>query len=328
MGDAADLVAELLLLRLVTANLHIPAHQAGGQPGVLALAADGLAEVIFADRDRDDFLLLVDCDRDQLGGLECLADQLRWILTPAYDIDLLVIELADDVLHAGSAHPDASTDGIDLRVIAPDGDLGAETRFAGDGADVHGVIGNLVYLSLKQAADEIRVAARKDNLRAAAFVLHRKHVTTDAVTDIVIFTLHPLLVRHDALELAEIDHHVVALEAAHRSGNDVARTVLELLVDHFLLRLAEALHHRLLCSLDGDAAEILRGNIELKCSADLRRSVLLLCKAYRNLVELVLVVVIGNDGKGSENSGITFLGINVSTQLLDGIRTWNHFPVG
>ena len=92
--------------------------------------------------------------------------------------------------------------------------------------------------------------------------------------------------------------------------------------------MAEALHHRLLCSLDGDTAEILRGDVELKRSTDLRRSVLLLCKAHRNLVELVLVVVIGNDGKGSENSGITFLGINVSTQLLDGIRTWNHFPVG
>ena len=61
-----------------------------------------------------------------------------------------------------------------------------------------------------------------------------------------------------------------AIEAAHRAADDFARAILELLVNHFLLDLANALHHRLLGGLRGDAAEIPRRHFHFHCVARFR----------------------------------------------------------
>ncbi len=189
------------------------------------------------------------------------------------------------------------------------------------------MVGDLVDLSFKKAADEIRVAAGEDDFRAPAFVLHRQHVAADAIADVVVFALDTLAVRHDPLELAQIDHHVVALEAADGAGNDIPRPVLELLVNHFLLRLAEALHHRLFGGLDGDATEVFRCDVKLKGASYFDPGILLLGRAQGHFVELVLMVVIGHNGEGREDSRLTFLRVHLGAEGLDCVGTWNHFPI-
>ena len=85
---------------------------------------------------------------------------------------------------------------------------------AGDAADFDGAVGDFVDFGFEQSADEIRVAAREDDFRAAAFVFDGEHIATDTIADVVIFALDAFAIGHDAFELAEVDHHIVALEAA------------------------------------------------------------------------------------------------------------------
>ena len=190
------------------------------------------------------------------------------------------------------------------------------------------MVGNFVHLGFEQTADEVRVAAGKDDFRAAAFVFDGEHVATDAVADVVVLALHAFAVRHDALELAEVDHHVVALEAADGAGNHVAGAVLEFLVNHFLLRLAEALHHRLLGGLHGDAAEILGRDVEFLDLADLGFRVFLDRCGKGDFVEFVRVVLIGHHGEQGKNPGFALLGVHLGTQRFDGIGAGNHLAVG
>src|SRR5690606_7741229 len=112
------------------------------------------------------------------------------------------------------------------------GDLGAVAGFAGDAADFHGAIGNFVHFRFEEAADEVRMTAGEDDLGAAAFVFHGHDVGADAVTDVVFLGLDALAGRHDALELAEVDEDIAAVEAPDGAGDDVSRAVLELLVNH------------------------------------------------------------------------------------------------
>ena len=188
--------------------------------------------------------------------------------------------------------PTQAPTGIDLRVVGMDGDLGAVAGLAGDAADFHGAVGDFADLGLEQAPDEIRVAAGQDDLRARGLVFDRHHVGADPVADVVFLGRHPLPRRHHALELAEVDHHIAALEAADRARHDVAGAVLELLVDHLLLGLAQALHHRLLGRLRRDPPEILRRHVELHRVAGLAVRIAARGQFERHFVELVGVIVV------------------------------------
>ena len=87
-------------------------------------------------------------------------------------------------------------------------------------------------------------------------VFHGDDVGAEAVADVVILGLDPLAGGHDGLEFAEVDDDIRALEPADGAVDDLAGAVLELVINHLLLHLADALHHRLLGGLGGDAAEI------------------------------------------------------------------------
>ena len=295
MGGATDLVAELFLFGLILADLDVPAHQAGGKAGVLTLAADRLAEVLLGNGDMNTFFGFVDLDVDEFGGFEGFADQLGGIFAPADDVDLFVVEFANDVFDARSTHAHTGTDGVDLWVDTPDSHLGAESGFTGDAAQLHRVVGNLVDLGFEQTTHEVRMTAGKNDFRAAAFVLHSEHVAADTVTNVVVFALDALAVGHDAFKFAEVNHHIITLEAADGARNDVTGAVLEFLVDHLLLGLTQTLHHGLLGCLYGDAAEVLGSDVEFDGFVDLDLGLLLLSGAQRHFVEFIAVVFVGDN---------------------------------
>src|SRR3954470_21471503 len=102
------------------------------------------------------------------------------------------------------------------------------------------------------------MAARNDDLRSANAVLDRDDIRAQAIADVVVLNHDAFALRHDGFELAEVENHIRAVEAANRAADNLAGAILELLVDHLLLDLADALHHRLLRRLRGNAAEVLR----------------------------------------------------------------------
>ena len=128
------------------------------------------------------------------------------------------------------------------------------------------------------------MAARDDNLRAADPVLHRNDVGAQPVPDVVIFDDHPFPLRHDRFELAEIEDHIGTVETPHGAADDLARAILELLVNHFLLDLADALHHRLLRGLGRDAPEVFRRHFDFHFTADGGVRIDPACLGYGDLV--------------------------------------------
>src|SRR4029077_13209168 len=130
---------------------------------------------------------------------------------------------------------------------------GSVTGFSRDPPDLDGAVVDLAHFQFEQTANEIRMTPRNDNFRPADSVLDRDDVGAQAIANVVVFHHHALSLRHDRLKFSEIENHVGTIEPADRAANDFARAVLELFVNHFLLDLANALHHRLLGGLGRDA---------------------------------------------------------------------------
>ena len=87
------------------AHLDIPAHQAGGEAGILAPAADGLGEVFVVLDDNEDFSgFLVHGDFPRFHGAESFPDEGDGVFRPFQDVHFFIVELPDDVFDAGAAH--------------------------------------------------------------------------------------------------------------------------------------------------------------------------------------------------------------------------------
>src|SRR5207244_7227810 len=130
------------------------------------------------------------------------------------------------------------------------------TGFSRDSADFDRPVGNLAHFQFKKAAHKIWMAARDDDFRTAQSVFNGHNIRAETIADVVIFNNHSFTLRHDRLKFSKIENHIRTIEPAHSAADDLARAIFELLINHFLLDLANALHHRLLGSLRSDAAEI------------------------------------------------------------------------
>src|SRR6476660_8649444 len=89
-------------------------------------------------------------DAADFGWLESLFREHDRIFVILDDVDLLATEFANDGLHTHALHPDAGADRVDVFVFRHDGDLGALTGFARDGANLYGAIVDFRNFRLEQ----------------------------------------------------------------------------------------------------------------------------------------------------------------------------------
>src|ERR1039458_4377889 len=281
---------------------------------------------------------LVDDEIPQLGWGQRVVDVLPNIRVPADDVNLLTTEFTHDVFHTHSAHADASADGIDLFVVRQDGNLRAVTCLAGDAFNLDGLVRDFRDFKFEKFADEIGMATGKNDLRAVQGVFDAQRVRANAVAGLIFLRGHALPAGHNAFDFAEINDYITALEAAHGAGKDIAGATLELLEHHVLFDLADALEHCLLGGLRGDAAKILRGDLNLdvftkldvrKAASGVRQGDLIV------LVNDVLDHQLLREGPNSARLAVdldaeiargtdTFLG-RLEQSLLDGLK--QDFPV-
>ena len=269
-GGAVDAAFEFLVGAFVFFDLDVPAHEVFGEADVLAVAADGLGEVFFADADEDAAIDWVDGDFvvADLSGFEGVLEEGLGVIAPLDDIDLFVIEFADDVFDASAAHADAGADWVDLGVCGEDGDFGTVACFAGDGADFDGTVGDFADFAFEEAFDEVGVGAAEDDFGAAGAVFDGDDVEAEAVADGVVLGGDAFLFGDDAFEFAEVHDDVAFFEAADGAVDDIAGAVFKFLVDEFFFFLADALHHGLASGLGGDAAHVVRGDFDVDFVAD------------------------------------------------------------
>src|SRR5207244_13279693 len=127
---------------------------------------------------------------------------------PALDVHLFVVQLAHSVFVTLITHSYTSAHGVDLVVRAPDGDLGAVTRFPRDAAYFDCAIGNFAHFQFKKTTHKIGVTARDDDLRAANAVFDRDYVGAEPVTEVVVFNGHPFALGHDRLKLCTSESQI------------------------------------------------------------------------------------------------------------------------
>src|SRR5262249_37265269 len=151
-------------------------------------------------------------------------------------------ELGDDHANARAARPDAGADGIDALRVRLDRDLRPVARLAGDAADLDETVGDLGHLELEQRLDQLRVAARGDDLASLRAAAHLGDDGLDARALLVALSVDLLGARQQRLDLAEIDEHVVPIACLlDDPRHDLADAVDVLVVHHPPLLLADAL---------------------------------------------------------------------------------------
>ena len=172
------------------------------------------------------------------------------------------------------------------------------------------------------------MAAGKDDFRSAAFRAHFHHVEAHAVAYAVVFVGHALAGGHDALEFSEVHEDVPFLKAADGARDQIAGTVLELVVQHFLFGIQQFLEHRLACGLHGDAAEALGGDVGGQQVVQDGILVQLDGQGEGDLVEFVLVFFVRNYFQISKNAHFALVHVDFSPEVVDGAGAGDHFAVG
>src|SRR5207237_10574561 len=145
---------------------------------------------------------VVEVDLAHAGGRERLRDEAGRLRVPRDDVDLLAAELRHDHAHARAARPDARPDRVDALGVRLDRDLRAVARLAGVAANLDEPVRDLRHLELEERLDQLRVAAREDDLRAFGAGANLRDDRLDARALLVALAVHLLGARQERLDLA------------------------------------------------------------------------------------------------------------------------------
>ena len=164
--------------------------------------ADRKRELVLAHDDLGDLVVLVDPHFFDLGRTESFGDELRGVLPPLDDIDLLAPELVDHLAHPGTPRAHAGSLGIDVGIVGDNRDLGPMARLAGDSHDFDGAIGQFGNFELEQPPNQVGMAAADDDLRALGLVSNLEDQRLDPVASLQPLVGYALGAREDRLGVA------------------------------------------------------------------------------------------------------------------------------
>ena len=136
------------------------------------------------------------------------------------------------------------------------GDFRARTRIACRRLDLDHAFIDFRHFLREQARHEFRLGAREEDLRALGLAAHVIDVSARAVADAQVLARNALALADDALGAAEIDDHIVELDALDDAVDDLADAILVFAVLALALGLANLVIDHLLGRLRGDAAEL------------------------------------------------------------------------
>ncbi len=243
-------------------DVNAPASQLGCQAGVLSVAADGQAQLVFGDDDRSGlgFAVRGKVNPQDARRAERLGDVYPRVGVPLNDIDFFILQFAHDGLNAHAANANARADGVNAGTQGVDGYFGALAGFAGDRADFDLPVVNLWHFVLQQAHQEFAVGAGEDDLRAATAgfdfqqqgaypVVHAEAVASDL-----------FLARQNALGFhIQADGDIPVVDGLYYPAHDFPHLMGEVLVLQFTFGFAQALLNDLSGRLGGHAPEIFGG---------------------------------------------------------------------
>ena len=255
-------------------DIDLPAQQAGSQLDILALAADGVGQLVIGHDDFQQVLFFVHHDAGDHGRGQGVAGVGGDIGAPDHDVDAFAAQFLHDVLDARTAHAHAGAHGIHVTFTGEHGHLGAGTGVAGHAHDLHHAVVHFGHFAAEQGGHVVAVRAGDDHLRAAAFLAHVDDDGLHAVVALVVFAGDLFLAGQDGFGAAQVDHPAALVATLHDTGDDLAHAVLVLVVDDLLLGVAHALDDDLLGGLGGDAAQVFHLHAETDFVVDLHGGIM------------------------------------------------------
>src|SRR5690606_3049103 len=142
--------------------------------------------------------------------------------------------------------------------MADHGDLGPRARVAGNRLDLDDAVIDFRHFHGEQLRHELRMRTRQEDLRAALLAAHVIDIRTNAVAILEDFAGDQFVAADDAFTTAEINDHIAVFHTLYGTVDDLANTVLELVILTVAFSFAHLLHDDLLGRLRGDAAEVHR----------------------------------------------------------------------
>src|ERR1700722_10530599 len=230
-------------------NIDVPTRQLRGETYVLPAPPDGQRKLIVGDDDFDARRILVEHDFHHLGRLQRVDDEGRRVRRPRNDIDLLALLFVDHRLDARTAHADAGSDRINRGIVGDDRDLGARAGIARDGLHLDDAVVNLRHFLREELGGELRMGARKENLRAPLFAPDVIDIGADAIAGTEHFARDQFIAPDHGFAsacAAEIDDNVAIFDALDDAVDDLADAVLIDVVLFVALGLADLLDQDLL----------------------------------------------------------------------------------
>ena len=208
-------------------------------------------------------------------------------------------------LDAHSLEADAGADGVDILAVGADRDLRPVAGLADDLEYVHGLVVDLGNLELEDLPHEFGVSPREDDEGTHPSLLDLDDHRLDAVVGVVGLARGLVLLREEALDLAQVDEDVAVLLALVVTDDYLADLRLILGILSVPRYLAEGLAGRLLGEHDGLEVEFVRIDRKLEDVAHLGAVRHLLGLLERDLEDRVVDFL--DDG---------FLGVDVDALVV------------
>jgi hypothetical protein len=266
---------------------------------------------------------------DGFAGLGLTRRQASWAIKGLRDEVLPLFAAADD--RAGQLRPDASEPAVTLTPMTLGREVVEDYRSTGLSLRAHpvGFLRDQLQARGYQPCMALRGARNGSRIAAAGLVLVRQMPGSakgvmfmtiedegaNAVALSIALAWNLLLLREDGVGAPEVHDDVLALEALHDAGEQLALPVFELVLDDAALRLAHALDDVLLRRLRGDPPELLLRELRQQLVADRgvgveRRLRVLDRDVVRRIGDLV------DDGLDLEELDLADVGVELGLDLV------------
>src|SRR5262249_25920688 len=126
--------------------------------------------------------ILIKHDFGYFGGRQSVDNEGRGIGIPRNDVDALALQFLNNGLDAKATPASPCTDGIDAGILADYSNLGARARITRHRANFDDAIVYFWDFLREQPNHELRVTARKEDLRPTCLAAHIVNIRSDTVT--------------------------------------------------------------------------------------------------------------------------------------------------
>ena len=203
------------------------------------------------------FLFLAWNNSQHFCRRQCVFNQFADIFAPLKDIDFFAMQLINDYLHTLSALTDARTDRVNIFIMRIYGHLSAFSRFTGNCLDLDDSLINFRNFFFKQTFYKSCISSGNKDLCTLCFLVYFNDHNTNALTLMILFIRHLLVLRHHRQCFSNIDNAELFFNCFDGTDDHFVYLITVFFVNDQFFRFTNFLFHDILCQNDRSTAEFL-----------------------------------------------------------------------